>query len=546
MTATAPPQPGTAKTAPRHSHLPAGLSPERARLVGLGILCAAVIGLAVGLSLGLSGGPSTPPDTGAARLVPAGALGYVNVSLDRSRPGVDQSLRTLSGLPGFPLARAAVDARMAALFGSAHPAWLGDEAALAVVPQTPSGSRADLLDILAVRGVGSARRALSALPAPGRVDYRGTAIRTLSGGVSVALLGRYVVAGQLASVEQAIAVEHGAASLSGSAAFQRASAGEPAARVLDLYAPAAGVSELLGGRHGLLGAIRDLLVAPGLTSLSASLSAAPGGLRLQVHRVFASGAARSTVAPFDPSQLRGLPAGAALALGTTGLPAAAPRLLIAASELGVGSGVGPLLARLGGALQAEKYNVAPLLKLFSGQTAISVVDAGGHPSLLLLTHTDNPAGARIVLASLAPPLASLFPAATAGPGSAPLFTGRQIHGIIVHQLQLGPGLQVDYTVFHHLVGVSTSVSALTSLAPHGRSLGGTSAYQTAFGPSRAHAGSLVFADLKVLIRLGEQTGLLRGVGFARLAPDLDRISVIGLRARSDKTESTSELYFKIP
>jgi hypothetical protein len=49
----------------------------------------------------------------------------------------------------------------------------------------------------------------------------------------------------------------------------------------------------------------------------------------------------------------------------------------------------------------------------------------------------------------------------------------------------------------------------------------------------------------VLIRLGEQTGLLHGSEFARLAPDLDRISVVGLRARSDKNESTSELYFHI-
>jgi hypothetical protein len=77
-------------------------------------------------------------------------------------------------------------------------------------------------------------------------------------------------------------------------------------------------------------------------------------------------------------------------------------------------------------------------------------------------------------------------------------------------------------------------------------LGGSPKYRAAFGSGGFRPGSLVFLDLKVLIRLGEQTGILRGPGFARLAPDLDRISVIGLRARSDTTESTSELYFNIP
>ncbi len=550
----------TATTAPpaqpvgRRAGPPSWSDLEPRRQAVLAAATVALVALIIGLGFGLSSGSPAPPDTAAARLVPAGALGYLNVSLDRHRPGVGQALALASRLPGFAAVRVALEARVAALTGgfaanaagAAPRPWLGDEAALAVLPTGGSGAQAGSLLLLAVRSESAARRYVAGLPAASAVYYRGTAIRKLSGGSYLALVGGYVVAGQLASVEAAIGVEHGAPSLAGTAAYQRAVSGEPPARVLDLYAPAAGVSALLGARGGVLGAVRTLLAQPGLTAVSASLSAAPGGLRLQVHSVFASGQGRSSGSAFDPSVLRQTPAGSAFALDLSNLPAAAPRLLAAASQLGVASQIGPLLARLGVALHAERYNVKPLLSLFRHQTVVSVLDRSGRPDLLVVTRTPYPPGARIVLASLAPPLASLFSSSSTGPGVTPLFTGRRIDGMIIHQLGLGPGLQLDYTVYHHLVGLSTSVSALTSLAKGARSLGASSPYQTAFGPSGSSAGSLVFADLKVLIRLGEQTGLLHGAAFARLAPDLDRISVVGLRTRSDKTESTSELYFHIP
>jgi hypothetical protein len=524
---------------------------HRRRAVALGVAGLVVV-LVIGLVLGLSGGSPAPPDTGAARLVPADALAYLNVSLDRGRPGVSQTLHRASRLPGFGLAETAVEQRLGALsgggssFSQASRAWLGDEASLAVLPSGGSGSRAGSLLLLEAGRVSAARRYVASLPASTTVDDRGVEVRALSGGSYVALLGGYVVAGQLASVRQAVDVSRGAVSLASASAYRRASSGEPRGRVLDVYAPAAGVAALLGGRSGILGALHAVLARPGLSSVSASLSSAPGGLRLQVHSVFAGGAGRTSGGTFDPSILRRLPDDVALAVDTQGLTGAGSRLLSAAGELGVGGAVGPLLARLGRALRAEGYNLTPLLNLFGRQTTVAVTDTGGHPGLLILTRTDDPSAAKIVLANLAPSLTSLFPAASSGPGSAPLFSGVQTHGMVIHQLQLGPGLQVNYTIYHHLVGVSTSVAALTSLARGDQTLGASADYRTAFGTGDLSAGSLVFLDLKVLIRLGEQTGILRGPGFTGLAPDLDRISVIGLRARSDKTESTSELYFHIP
>ncbi len=524
---------------------------RRRRAVALGV-AALLLALVVGLAVGLSAGAPAPPDTAAARLVPADALAYLNVSLDRGRPGVSQTLQRAARLPGFALAEAAVEQRLGAVsaggssFRQASRAWLGDEAALAVLPSAGSGSRAGSLVLLEARRVSAARRYLASLSASTSVYERGVEVRALTGGSYVALLGHYVVAGQLSSVRQAVDVSRGAPSLASASAYRRASSGEPPGRALDLYAPAAGLAALLGGRTGILGALSTLLDRPGLTSLSASLSPAPGGVRVQVHSLFAGGAGRTPGGTFDPSVLRRLPDDVAFAIDGHGLTGDGPQLLRAAGDLGVGGAVAPLLARLGRALRAEGYDLTPLLQLFSAQTAVAVTNTGGHPGLLVLTRTNDPSAAKIVLANLAPSLTSLFPASSSGPGAAPLFNGVQTHGMVIHQLQLGPGLQVNYTIYHHLVGVSTSVAALSSLAGGDGTLGASPAYRTAFGTGGVSAGSLVFLDLKVLIRLGEQTGILRGPGFATLAPDLDRISIVGLRARSDKTESTSELYFHIP
>lgn len=552
MTTSAAPPVEPTSGGRRMPSLPEGLRGRDRRDLLLAVAVAAVIGLALGLGFGLSAGTPAPPATGAARLVPADALAYLNVSLDRRRPGVARALRLASTLPGYSGARTLIESRVSAMFGftGAPPSWIGREASLAVLPVGGAGglgsARAGSLALLAVRRSSPAHRYLAGLPSA--FSFRGVPVHRLSGGSYLALVGPYLVAGQETSVEQAVDVWRGGTrSLAASGAYRRAAAGEPPGRVLDVYAPASGITALLSSRSGVLGSVRELLSDPGLSAASASLSAAPGGLRLQVHRVFAPGSgpagAGSTV---DGSLLARVPAGTAFAAEVPTLIGSTPRLLSAASQIGVGTAIGPLLSRLGKALHAEGFDLSGVLGVFSHPTAVAVTATGGRPDLLILTRTSDPSGARIALADLAPSLASLFPAASSGPGSEPLFTSRQVDGMTVHQLQFGAGLELNYTVYHDLVGVSTSVAALASIARPSASLGRTSEYRTAFGSSGMSAGTLVFADLKELIRLGEQTGLLHGSGFARLAPDLDRISVIGLRARSNKTESTSELYFKIP
>jgi hypothetical protein len=215
------------------------------------------------------------------------------------------------------------------------------------------------------------------------------------------------------------------------------------------------------------------------------------------------------------------------------------------SQLGVGGAVAPLLSRLGGALHAEGVDVRPLLQLFGGESVVALTSAPTRPALLVITRTASPGQAKVELANVEPALASLFPAASSGPGVAPLFTSHEVNGVLIHQLKLGPGLQVDYAVSGNLVGVSTGVDALGGLARAARTLPATAPYRAVLGGFNAQVSSLVFLDLKVLFRLGEQAGLLGGAGLRTLAPDLARIQAVALRSRSGKADSTSELYFKI-
>ena len=227
---------------------------------------AAAIALVVVLGLLLGGSGGQPPATGAAGMVPADALAYVNVSLDRGRPAFKQAVALAHRFPDFPLAYAAVQTRLGAIlsggrgvdFSSQIEPWLGDEAALALL-NTTTATAGSLL----VLDVSDRARALAFIRSEGATahgSYRGTALLSYSTGSELALVSHFLVLGQDASVRAAIDVAAGAApSLQSSSVYQRASAGEPANRVLDAYASLAGVRRVLAPQGGVVGAIGDLL-----------------------------------------------------------------------------------------------------------------------------------------------------------------------------------------------------------------------------------------------------------------------------------------------
>ena len=319
--------------------------------------------------------------------------------------------------------------------------------------------------------------------------------------------------------------------------------------MLDVYLPAAGLRRVLEPRGGVIGAIAGLLDRPGLEGTTLSLSAVSSGAEVQIHSALAPGAARGSAAhpiSFSPTLQSVLPAGSTLMLDVDGLDRAGPQLLRAFATAGVAANVAPLLARLGTALAGQGVTARKVVSsIFGGETAVAL-SPGPTPSLLIVARTSHQAATQSELAGLEAPLAALFPAPTAGPGEIPGLADQQVGGVTVHELGLGPGLQIDYAVSGGLVVVSTSVRAIDQVVSRSRALADDNAYKTVLASQPGQLSSVLFADFSQLLSLGEQTGLTSGARMRELLPDLSKIRAIGLSSTSGESDTTTELHVEIP
>ena len=521
------------------------------------MILVALIAAAALAAVLLTGGSTGGPATGAATVVPGDALAYVNLSLDRGRPSVRQALDVARRFPDFPLAYAAVLARLTAILGgggktvdfsSQVSPWLGHEAALALLDTT--SSTAGSLIVLDVTHAAAAQRFLRAQGAAPAGDYRGIALLAYPGASEFALISHYLLIGQDASVRAAIDVAKGGAqALSATPSYQRASAGEPAGRVLDAYASVAGVRRLLAAQGGAIGALGDLLYQPALEGVAISLSPTAAGLQVQIHSALDPTLQRLSAAaapPFHPTLQNVMPAGSLLMLDVNGLDRVAGHVLTAGATAGIGGGIGPLLSRLGAALGSEGVSVGSVTSLFSHETAVAVVPHGQSPTLVVVARTANAAHARELLAQLEIPLAQLFTPPSSGPGKVPEFNERPIDGITDHQLSLSNGLELDYAVFNGLIVISTSIDGVAAVAAKSAPLAADPGFKFALPSPGQSVTSLVYSDFARLLALGRQSGLTSSATLSKLAPDLAKISSIGLSSTRSAGQSTAQLSIRIP
>ncbi|MGB8877536.1 MAG: hypothetical protein WCD11_14515, partial [Solirubrobacteraceae bacterium] len=325
-------------------------------------------------------------------------------------------------------------------------------------------------------------------------------------------------------------------------------ASEPAGRVLDAYLPAAGVTRLLSARGGVAGAIGLLLDRPGVVGSAISVSATSGSppslAQVLVHSVM-SARAKPGGSTFTPTLQTVLPTGSTLMLDVRDLRRVAPELLNAGALAGIGANVGPLLDRLGAALTAQGVNVRSVLSVFDGETAVAL-SPGPSPALLIVARVRNQAAAQGELASLEGPLTTLFaPSSGAAAGQVPELADTQVGGTTVHEVQLGPGLQVDYGVFDGLAVVSTSLQAIDGVAQRSHALSDEAAYHAVVPAGSGQVSSLLFGDFTNLLSLGAQTGLTSGTRTRELLPDLSKVRAIGLSSASGENDTTTEMTFEI-
>jgi hypothetical protein len=527
---------------------------RRRTAAGVGLLgVAALVALVVVLLTGSGGsGDGSGGGSGApAALVPADALAYVDVDINRDDPAVTRALEVAGRLPDLSLLGAAVSSRLGAVLGGGHPVdfstgvspWLGGHAALALLDTTTSTAGA--LIVVSVADQSRARAFLRSVGATARGRYRGRALLAAPNGDELAFAGGALVIGQDAAVRAAIDVAAGATpSLAASAAYHRAAAGQGSGSVLDAYASAAGVRRVLADQSGILGAAGALLSQPALQGVAVALTPTAKGAAIRIHSTLDPALAKvgpdaSAPATFTPTLPALMPAASSLLLDVADLAKVAPQVLNAGSDAGLAGGIGPLLTRLGTALHSEGVNVSDLVSIFRHEAALAIVGGGRSPTLVVVARTASQSRIQRELAQLEAPLAQLFATPGKQQSSEPVFNDRQVGGVTAHQLQLTTGFQLDYAVFRGLVVISTGLQGIQDVAQRTRSLSRAPAFAAVLGGAARRVTSLVFANLATLLGATQQSSA--GSLTARLEPDLRRITGIGLASTRGPADSTTQV-----
>ncbi|HTU95323.1 MAG TPA: DUF3352 domain-containing protein [Solirubrobacteraceae bacterium] len=517
-------------------------------LLGVAALVALVVVLLTGGSgAGSSGGGGAP-----AAVVPADALAYVDLDINRKDPAVTQALEVLQRLPDFAVLATAASSRLGSVLGGQSldfstgvSPWLGGGAALALLNTTTSTAGA--LIVVDVTDEARARSFLRSAGATARGSYRGHALLTASNGDELAFAHGELLIGQDAAVREAIDVAAGARpSLAASPTYRRATQGQGSGSVLDAYASAAGVRRVLADQSGILGAIGGLLSQPALQAVAIALTPTQKGAAIRIHSALDPalekvGPNASPPAAFTPTLPALMPAASSLLLDVADLARVAPTVLDAGSAAGVAGGIGPLLTRLGSALRSEGVNVSDLTSIFRHEAAVAVVGGGQSPALVVVARTTDQAQTQHELAQLEAPLAQLFSTPGKNQSSEPVFNDRQLGAVTAHQLQLTTGFQLDYAVFHGLVVISTSLAGVQDVADQTRSLAHDPGYDAVLGGATSQTTSLVFANVAALLSATQQSGSSAGSLTARLMPDLRAITGVGLTSTRGAADSTTQV-----
>ncbi|MFL5889629.1 MAG: DUF3352 domain-containing protein [Solirubrobacteraceae bacterium] len=523
---------------------------QRRRLLAL-LAAVGVVAAVVAVVLLASSGGDDPPSTAAAKLVPSNALVFLNVSTDPDRDGVKRAVALGGKLPAFRAVRTTIERRLGSRQGPINFArdvrpWLGDEAALAVLPTSGTVSESEI--VLDVRDRAKAESFIKrSAGGSSTAKYRGVAIHRY-GTVATAFVSGDLVIAPEPVIHGAIDRSKGRGdSLAKAKLFQQAYDGLPAGRVIDVFVSRDGVHRLLAPAGGILGLAGTVVDQPALEAVGASVTASGGKAQLTVHTALDQALAKATPAtfkPFSPELVSDVPSGTLAYLGLAGLDRAAARLLALAGASGVnGAGLAQLAARARATLE-RRAGVdldRDVLSVLRGEAGLFVLPAVPAPTLAVVAKTPDEKRTREALAKLQLPLARLFAPPSTGAGQAPTFQDRDIGGVDAFQLRLTPTVELDYAVFDGKLVIATSLAGIRRIKDDKQSLSDDAAFQSVLSSRPSRVTSLVFLDFGQLLSLSERTGLGQDPAYLAVRDDLHRVRAVGMATSAGKDETTAEI-----
>lgn len=482
---------------------------RRIGVVGLGSLIAAIA-----VALALVSDRSARPG-GAARLVPADALAYVQVDTDPAASEVHGATAFAKGLPmlsGQVVTRleSPLDAIAAAGLspGGNRPGWVGDQAAVAWLGGTYPPATVQFIAVANQKGADAFARRLTGDQTG--TPYRGMTLRTGRRGTA-AITANFLVFGPLREVKLVIDTAIGDSdSLSGAGDFDAATGALPGGSLAEAYLSPAGITALAGPGSSL-SFLGPLARGSAVTNLALSLTASSSSLELTARTSLGSGhAGRPSLADLRTFE------------------ATLPQRLAADSLAYVGVGPGgraapQALAGLGGLGSAVRTAFVALVPGQSASALRRLVPAFGHETALVVQNGPKQRGSVLV----PPALGLVSTGVDPNVAKAALASKRakRLAGLVS-----GKTLQVGSD--------APELKNLTN--PHG-SLDTTAGFSNALAGFSTEPSLEAYLDLESLVPLFEAAGLAENPAYASFAPEVRRLRGLGVAVTSDTTSITAQV-----
>ena len=531
-----------------------GRSPETRRRVGA--VAAVVLLYAIvkfvpvpGVPCQLSAAKECAPEDAAIAQVPADALLYGHLTLDRDSRQYELASELAAELPDLQLLAGQLTATVPTPSGAPVDLgrdvlpWADGDLAVALLPGPRLITQPLLIAGIADRaGAEEFLTLIAGAAEPVPSEQGGSSLGVYPGGFAAAYAGDQLVFGAEGAVRRSLDAGAGRIdALEGDAGPR----GElPEVRFADLYLSRAGVRQLLAG--GGTGASQlDTFVDYGATrGMAASATAHDDGVELNL------------VSDLDPELLERSPTVFAQ------LPAIEPGLADEAGSRALGyiavGELGPTLAGLleragSGGIAGSARDLADslrqeagvdplrdLLPALGGQAALIAEPTDAVPFASLIVEGVDESRARQALAQIEGPL--LRSLRTPGSGQVPRFEERELEDVSVRSVRISSTVELSYSVFDQTLVVSTDPAGVAQVRAGGAGLAGTEAYERATEDLPDEVSALVFLNLDEFLGLAEQAGLAEDPLYATLSDDLSRFQSLGLAVTGDEEKLYTELF----
>lgn len=482
----------------------------------------------------------------AVTLVPANALLYAHLEVHRDSSQWGDARRIIDKLPSLlQLSNEALgdlaSGRTAQQLDAQLRPWLGDEAALALLP---NGQRANSLILLKV---GDLQRAKSFLAGAGSSKislYRNTQVREYKT-LAAAFVGDFLAIGRIENVRAALDARTGRA-LAGEAVFRDARKGiDVGGSLLFAYAPGDGVRRLLQQQKGIVGRLGDALARPALRATAAGVRFEGNGVRVSLANVEYPKLPGANAAPsFAPQLPRSVPANAIAYYGVQGVGQLFERLQ--ALSGGRTSELTRAVDRLRSQLRPSGVQalVRALGPLNQREAALIVTPPDDAPvASLVVGDTTRSEGGDVLIALQ--PLLSRVVQATAGGTASTLVPGSEA-GVDTLTLRINPELSLTYASLGDRIVVSTDPAGVRQIATAEKTILSEGAFAPGMRGLLKKATSVVFLDLHRLSSLIERAGFGTTPEYRTIKPELARIGAMSVITQSNGSSQTAQAFIEVP